>query len=512
MGNRILVVDDEKEIRDFLFKALSTRGFQVELVETTEEALQKIDREDFDLVLTDLKMPKKDGLQLVSEIVQSKPEILTVLMTGYGTIDTALEAMKRGASDYLTKPFNLDELFVRLQNVLNERQRFIRLKDFASQLERTNQELKKIHEIKFEFISATSQELKTPLAAIGEAVQLILSGKTGEINETQAKFLSITEGNVSHLTNILNNLVDLSRIESGKIEMNFEELDLRAAIESVLSSLKSQAEKKSVQFTMDIPQELPSVYGDREKVEQILMNLFGNTIEYIPKRGEITVSINFYQEERNMVAVSVRGSRVGITKDQVDNIFGEKYHQAEGSPRYLISGAGLGFAITKGLVEAHHGKIWVENQIGKGSTSTFTLPISQGERRDIHFRFILDGEFKRAQENHCPLTLFLIQGWNEKGEMKDALLNHIEERVKECLNRKSDIVVRLKHEKLLAALGEADVKGARMISKRIEERILKHPLKGMDTLAKIKVGAATYPYDALSKGELFKKAKERLEG
>src|SRR4030042_2433328 len=132
MENRILVVDDEKEIRVFLYKALNRMGgFHVEEAETAEEALKKIEKDPFDLVLTDLKMPRMDGLQLATEIARSKPEILTVLMTGHGSIDSALEAMKRGASDYLMKPLNLDEIIIRLQRILNERQRFVRLRDFA---------------------------------------------------------------------------------------------------------------------------------------------------------------------------------------------------------------------------------------------------------------------------------------------------------------------------------------------------------------------------------------------
>ena len=512
MEERILVVDDEKAIRDFLYQALTRLGgFVVELAENGEEALKKIEKEDFDLVLTDLKMPTMDGLQLISEIAKFKPETLMVLLTGHGTIESALEAMKRGASDYLPKPINLDEMLMRLRKVLEERQRFISLKDYAAELERANQELKKIDEMKSEFVSVASHELRTPLAAIKNAVQLMLQGKTGEINENQTKFLSMAERNINRLTSILNSLLDLSRIESGKIGLKFEEMDLRGSIEFILSSLKPQTNGKSIQFKMEIQEELPSVYGDREKLEQILTNLVGNATKFTPEGGEISVSAKPSEEEEAMVAISVRDSGIGIPEDQLDKVF-EKFHQVEDSLRRSITGTGLGLAITKGLVEAQHGKIWVESELGKGSTFTFTLPMSKGEKRDVHFRFILDREFRRAQKNSSSLTLFLIEVMDERAEVKDDLLGPLEEKVKQCLWRNSDITLRRDHEKLLVAICEADLKGAQAIQQRIEEKVIKHLPEGFDPPPIIKVGAATYPEEALSEKELFKMAQERLRG
>jgi len=512
MESRILVVDDEKEIRDFLLKALTRlKGYDVELAESGEEALKKIEKGNFDLVLTDLKMPNTDGLQLVTEIGKSKPEILTVLMTGHGTIDSALEAMKRGASDYLTKPLNLDEMIVRLQRVLEERQRFVKLRDFATQLEKANQELKRIDEMKSEFVSVASHELRTPLAAIKNAVQLILQGKTGEINENQKNFLSMAERNISRLTNILNNLLDLSRIESGKIDLKIEELDPRTPIEFILSSLKPQADGKSIQLRIEIHKELPAVYGDREKIEQILTNLVGNAIKFTPEGGEITVSARPSPQGKNKLAISVRDSGIGISEDQFEKIF-EKFHQVEGSLHRSVSGTGLGLAITKGLVEAHHGEIWVESQIGKGSTFTFTLSISEGERRDLHFRFILDREFQRVQETQSSLTLFLVEIMDQKDEVKDFLINKLEESLKKCLCRRADIVLRRKREKLLAALCEADLKAAGVIRLRVEQALRNNPDVSVVSPLVIRVGMATYPEEAVSKRELFRLAKERLGG
>ena len=517
MENRILVVDDEKEIRDFLYKALTRLGgFHVEVAETAEEALHKIEKEPFDLVMTDLKMPKMDGLQLMAEIAKSKPEILTIMMTGHGTIDSALEAMKRGASDYLMKPLNLDELIIRIGKVLEEKQRFVRLKDFADQLERANQELRRVDAMKSEFVSVASHELRTPLAAIKNAVQLMLSGKTGEINENQSKFLSMAERNINRLTNILNDLLSLSRIESGKIELNFENVELKKIIELTASSLRPQADVKSIQIEVGVPEQLPAVYGDPEKIEQILTNLIGNSIKFTAEGGKILITAKHLPKRKeggygDKVAVSVKDTGIGIPPEHLDAIF-EKFHQVEGSLHRSVSGTGLGLAITKGLVEAHQGKIWVESEVEKGSVFTFTLPPAEGERREPLFRFILDKEFQRAQENDAPLTLFLIQVLDERGEVEKALLDQLEEKVKQCLCREADILLRREKEKILAALCEANLKGTQVIRQRIEEEIQKHPLEGQGTPVLVKVGTATYPEEALSKAELFRLAKERLGG
>jgi signal transduction histidine kinase len=517
MESRILVVDDEKEIREFLSKALiRLGGYHVELAGSGEEALQKLEENPFDLVLTDQKMPKMDGLLLLAEIAKSKPETLTMIMTGHGTIDSALEAMKRGASDYLMKPLNLDELMIRIRKVLEEKQRFVRLKDFADQLKQTNQELRKIDAMKSEFVSVASHELRTPLAAIKNAVQLILRGKTGEINENQAKFLSMAERNINRLTNILNDLLNLSRIESGKIELRFKDVGLKEIIELTASSLRPQTDGKSIQVEVEVPEQLPAVHGDPEKIEQILTNLIGNAIKFTPEGGKIQVTAEALPKDKTgsfleKVATSVRDTGVGIPPDHLDAIF-EKFHQVEGSLHRSVSGTGLGLAITKGLVEAHQGKIWVESEVGKGSVFTFTLPISTVERRDPYFRFIFDKKFQWAQENNTPLTLFLMQVLNERGKVKETLLNQLEEKIKQCLCRKADVLLRREKEKTFSALCEANLKGAQVIQQRIEEVIQKQQLEDQEAPVIIKLGTATYPEEALSKSELFRLAKERLGG
>jgi len=512
MEKRILVVDDEREIRTILRQAISKfGGLQVETAESGEEALAKIRKNKFDLVLTDMKMPKMDGLQLVSEIAKIDPEMVTILMSGQGTVESALEAMRKGAHDFLAKPLNLPELIIRLHKVLDEKQRFNDLRGLIGQLEKSILQLRKIDEIKSEFVSIASHELRTPLAAIKNSVQLILKGKTGAINEAQEKFLSMAERNINRLMNILSNLLDLSRIESGKIMIKIEELELRGVIDFILSSLRLHADAKFIHLEIEVPADLPPVYGDREKVEQILTNLVGNALKFTPEGGEIVVSAKPYDGDRRMMAIAVKDTGGGIPSDHLDKVF-EKFHQVEGSLQRSVGGTGLGLAITKGLVEVHQGKIFVESEVGKGSTFTFTLPIAKGERRDPHFRFVFDKEFERAQETHSPLSLLLIDVVDSRAEEKEVLINQIEDLARQSLCRKSDVVLRREKEKIIAALCGVDQKGAQVIRQRIEGEIKKQFILGRDTPPIIQVGTATYPDEARSKKDLFQKAKERLGG
>ncbi len=293
--------------------------------------------------------------------------------------------------------------------------------------------------------------------------------------------------------------------------MKFEELDLRVPIDSVLSSLKPQADGKSVRLEMEVERDLPFAYGDREKVEQILVNLVGNAIKFTPEGGTVVVLAKPLERIKNAICISVKDTGIGIPKDHLEKVF-EKFHQVESPLHYSAGGTGLGLAIAKGLVEAHQGQIWVESEEGKGSTFMFTLPLFRGEKREPYFRFILDRKFRLAQENQTPFTLFLIEAFTQTGKPESLALDQLEEILRKCFCRKGDILMRRERDNIWAAFCETDLKGAQVIRHRIEGETQKYFVEAGNPSMGVKLGAATYPEEAFSKRELFRRAREQLRG
>jgi hypothetical protein len=225
----------------------------------------------------------------------------------------------------------------------------------------------------------------------------------------------------------------------------------------------------------------------------------------------VIVSTRVSDRVRNAVCISVHDNGIGIPEDQLGKVF-EKFHRVECPLLHSASGTGLGLAIAKGLVEAHQGQIWVESEVGKGSTFTFTLPLSKGEKREPQFRFALDWEFRQAQESHTSFTLFLMEVSDQNRKPQEAQLDHIEEMLKKSFCRKGDILLRRERDNIWAAFCQADLKGAQVIRQRIEGEIRKHLMEDWDYPLVIKVGAATYPEEAITKRELFRRARTQLRG
>jgi len=227
----------------------------------------------------------------------------------------------------------------------------------------------KLDQLKSDFLSTVSHELRTPIAIMREGVSLCLDGIAGEITENQRELLTDTLENIDRLSRLVTDLLDVSRIEAGKITLRRSSVDLCGVVRKIYHSLKNQAREKNVRLKMDLPGESLKLYVDEDKVTQIFTNLISNAIRFTESGGQVTIGV---REKESGVECSVSDTGIGIAEEDISKLFSkfEQFGRVEG-PGY--KGTGLGLAIAKGLAEKHGGKIWVESELGKGTTFWFTL-------------------------------------------------------------------------------------------------------------------------------------------
>jgi NtrC-family two-component system sensor histidine kinase KinB len=236
------------------------------------------------------------------------------------------------------------------------------LRDITSQ--------KELERMKSNFLSVVSHELKTPLHSIKGFVDIILMGKTGEINETQADFLGTVRDQTAHLQNLISDLLEFSRLESGQVKLRLTEVSLAEVAHAVIEKLKPLADQGQIEMICHVPTEAPALQADRMRIEQVLTNLVHNAIKFTPAAGTVTVSVTDIGEE---IQVAVADTGIGIPASELNRVF-DRFYQVDSSSTRHYRGTGLGLTICKHIVEYHHGRIWVESEEGKGSTFTFVLP------------------------------------------------------------------------------------------------------------------------------------------
>lgn len=234
--------------------------------------------------------------------------------------------------------------------------------------------------MKSDFVSNVSHELRTPLTSIKGSVDNMLDGLTGSLNEKQVRYLSRIKSNTDRLSRLINDLLDLSRIEAGRVEVRPATLPLTALAEEVAEYLKALAAEKLIQVEVPSPDPSVTVWADRDKVTQVLMNLIGNAVKFTPRDGKVSVAIE--KNGNDYVQISIADTGPGILPEEANKIF-SKFYQVANLDKQKPAGSGLGLAISKALVEMHGGKIWMESEIGRGSTFYFTLPAQQPFKLEI---------------------------------------------------------------------------------------------------------------------------------
>lgn len=358
----VVVIDDDNAMRLSCRKILSKMGLHVEAFEDGARGLEGVAALKPSLLVVDLKMPGVSGMEVISRVHEIDPQIVIIVITGYATIDTAVEAMKSGAYDFLPKPFLPDELRLIVNRGLERRR--LALESQRSEVERA---LLKRH-----FITFVSHQLQTPLVAIHQYLDVLKHLDNAESAATmRQEWLDRCLKRTEELQNIIKDWLSLAKVEGGTLSGQRVKVDLRQIIPEILKLYEGMALAEQVSLEVRLAEEALWVWGDRNCLSVLLDNLITNAIKYNKPGGKVTVSGSLSEGE---VLITVADTGVGIPEKYRPFLFDEFFRvKGEGAKR--TDGTGLGLHISKKIVSEMGGSIDVESEVNTGSTFRVRLPI-----------------------------------------------------------------------------------------------------------------------------------------
>lgn len=359
---KVLVIDDEEIARISCQRVLKREGIEVTLAGSGREGLDILMRERHDLVLVDLKMPEMDGVEVARRIRDYDPNIVTIIITGYATIESAVAVMKEGAYDYLPKPFTPDELIIVVRRGLEKR----RLDQESRALREEKEAMER------NFITMVTHQLRSPLAAIYQYIEVLLSDIGGERSGMQQEMLERIRERLNGLLELINDWLDLSRIQAGEIVHRLQSVPMSQCVDAALAGLELAAQEKQVKIITNIPSDLPLVQVDPDTFREVLSNLIANAIKYNRPQGEVYIRA---LEDGDRVVVEVEDTGLGVDDKEIPFIF-DQFYRSKAKEIREQQGTGVGLAIVQKIVRAHGGKIEVRSERGKGST--FSVYLNRG--------------------------------------------------------------------------------------------------------------------------------------
>ena len=367
----ILVVDDEAGMREGCRRALGPSGYTVDTADAVTTGLDMVRRGHYDLYLVDVLLPDGSGLDLVEQILEVDPRAVCIIVTGFGTVQMAVEAIQLGAYDFLSKPFTTDELLVAVSRGL-ERRRLKDVQEQAEELTRAKAELERLDEAKSYLMLRVAHELRAPVAAVQSYINLILAGyiEEGDLKPT----LSRVHERLQEMLDLISDLLELAHLRQIQDRIA-EEASLQPVadiLEEVAGLFREQAQQKKQSFEIKIL-DRPTLKADRKHLRQIWTNLISNAIKYTPEGGRIDVSLGI---EDGQAIGTVADSGFGISDEDMAHLFQEFFRTDEAKASGAI-GTGLGLSIVKQIVGSYGGEIKATSKLGEGTRFTFSLPLEQ---------------------------------------------------------------------------------------------------------------------------------------
>lgn len=351
----------------------------------------------------------------------------------------------------------------------------------------------KLEQLKSDFISVVSHELRIPLTAIKESINIVLEEIVGNINDNQRKALSNAKSEIERLARLLEELLQASKIESGRLKTKRAKIDLTEIVKKVFQFYKPIADKELISFSLDIAPIVPAVVGDSDRVYQVLSNLLSNAFKFTLEGGNVKVSCA--QKDMGFVECSVIDTGCGIPHSETERLF-ERFEQLGLEEEKRRGGVGLGLYISKMFIEALGGSIGVKSKAGEGSTFTFSLPIYTEE---MEFHLELEESIQEARKNQSTLAVLMLET-NISGTEFDNLLNTLRFIIRGPNDR-----ILSRNQYIFIMLADSDSQGALSVRSRIKDSLQQSAFGKREVISKF--GVAVYPMDAIDPDELIDKVK-----
>jgi len=374
MNYSIIVVDDEECIRDLCSEVLPLWGYDVDTASDGFMAIEKVKKGNYNIVLTDIKMPNCDGLTVLEKVKLFNPLIEVIVMTGYGTVETAVDAMKKGAYDFVMKPLSLNQMNAVLKKCVEK----IKLTSQNKELTEVNIKLKQLNEMKEKFIAITSHELRTPVCSIAGFIELLRYSLAGDMDDDPKSLLDDMEAIVQGLSDIVRDMHDLASIDAGDFKIHRENFDLIETIQNSTHEFLPVVRDRKININVNSQLDTFIYNGDRRRIKQLVRELLQNAVKFTPNEGKIEIDIIKYD---NSIKIAFKDTGIGIPSDKLKNIF-ERFYEVQDSifhssskVEFMGGGLGLGLSLVKEVVEKHGGTIIVDSHVNEGSTFIVTFPL-----------------------------------------------------------------------------------------------------------------------------------------
>jgi len=375
---RILVIDDEEGIRQGCVRALGSQGFLVQTASTLAEGRQQIEQTQFDLVLLDVMLPDGQGTALLKPLRARDADTVAVIITGFATVELAVDAIKQGAYDFISKPFDTDLLLMTVNQGLEKRRlsmetrRLRALEQETARLARDKQEMERLDQFKSAFMLTVAHELRSPVAAAQSLLRTMLRGMTGDLNDQQREILRRVEVRHGQLLELINDLLSLAASKTYDPGQPLQPVSLSHAVRLVIEAFAPQAQEKGVRVApLDLTTDL-MVQASEDGLNKVLANLVGNAVKYTPSGGQVTVGV---RRQGNSAEVAVTDSGIGISAEELPRL-GTEFFRAQSAKQAEIPGTGLGLSIVREQLRRFGGSLEITSIPGQGSTFAARLPLA----------------------------------------------------------------------------------------------------------------------------------------